>query len=154
MSTTTAESVYEDDKADYAKQCRVADTTKFLEKLLPVPDRIIETVLEKLTGSHYDGKRWKDFPCPESAVKGKALYAHFIEVANAIRTAIKEAAEATNDLHDVAEWVNHDSQIPELSHSDAARPDCLLAHNVSKFAAKNWPTDDGQPDAKEKAGSV
>ncbi|KAF8919368.1 hypothetical protein CPB85DRAFT_1429982 [Mucidula mucida] len=154
MSTTTAESVYEDDKADYAKQCRVADTTKFLKKLLPVPDRIIETVLEKLTGSHYDGKRWKDFPYGDTAVKGKALYAPFIKVANAIRSAIKEAAEATNDLHDVAEWVEYDSQMPEPSHSDAARPDCLLAHNVSKFAAKNWPTDDGQPDAKEKAGDT
>ncbi|KAF8889477.1 hypothetical protein CPB85DRAFT_275757 [Mucidula mucida] len=159
LSTTTdAESVYEDDNVDYARQCRVADTAEFLEKLLPVPDRIIETVLKKLTGSHYDGKRWKDFPCSESAVKGKALYAPFIKVANAIRTAIEEAAAATNDLHGVAEWVDYHAQIPEPSLSDAARPDCLLGHNVCKFATKDWPTNDGaasqnestQPDAREK----
>ncbi|KAF9008179.1 hypothetical protein BDZ89DRAFT_1079105 [Hymenopellis radicata] len=159
MNTETTSSVLQDVDANFAKHCRVADTNEFLEKLLPVPDSIIQIVLQKLTGSHYDGERWKDFPSGEAAGKKKALYAPFIKVANAIRTAIEEAeGAANNDLRGVATWVNYHSQIPDSSNSDAAipvRPDCLLAHNVSKFAP---PTNDRlepedqskQPDEKDK----
>ncbi|KAF8889478.1 hypothetical protein CPB85DRAFT_1441387 [Mucidula mucida] len=147
----TAATVREDVDADFAKYCRVAETEEFLPKLFPVLDDIIDKVLAKVTGTYYDDnvERWIDFPSGKPAVnaaadsasqrpKEKALYAPFIKVANAIRAATEAVqAEENNDLRDVAEWVDYHSQAPQSSDLDAAhiRPDCLLAHHVSKFRA-------------------
>ncbi|KAF9000920.1 hypothetical protein BDZ89DRAFT_1147122 [Hymenopellis radicata] len=137
MNAETAATVREDVDADFAKQCRVAQTKDFMQKLFPVPDNIIEEVYRTVQiNLDYDGKRWKDFPPENTVVKEKALYAPFVNAANAIRTATEAAqAEENHELRDVAEWVDYHSQTPQSSDPDAAaiRPDCLLAHNVSKF---------------------
>ncbi|KAF7428818.1 hypothetical protein PC9H_008050 [Pleurotus ostreatus] len=86
--TGTASTDRDEVDADFAKRCRVADTTDFVQRMFPVPSDTINKVFAKLqTSGIYDGKRWKDFPLEKARVKEKALYAPFIQAANAIREA-------------------------------------------------------------------
>ncbi len=142
MNTETAATVREDVEADFTKHCRVAKTKDFMANLFPVDADVIDEVYSKVQETlDYDGQRWKDFPPENTVVKEKVLYAPFVNAANAIRTATEAVMAGRKDDHhglrDVAEWVDYHSQIPQSSNPDAAhiRPDCLLAHNVSKFRA-------------------
>lgn len=61
---------------DFAKYCRVVDTTDFVHRMFPVPGDTINKVFANLQASGiYDGKRWKDFPPDKARVKEKALRA-------------------------------------------------------------------------------
>ncbi|KAF8523306.1 hypothetical protein BU17DRAFT_86008 [Hysterangium stoloniferum] len=77
----------EDDLHNYY---HVEDKDKFLSHLVPISDNLLSKILHILVGNKtYQDGRWKGFP-RQSGGKENRMYAPFINVANAIDSAVDE----------------------------------------------------------------
>ncbi|GLB35546.1 hypothetical protein LshimejAT787_0211110 [Lyophyllum shimeji] len=114
-----------------------------------VKERLWHDVIQKVPDTmvdkgYYANKRWEGFPVPGKVMdkaEGKAagrrrplekeLYGAFVNIANAIHEAAKEATKAEHQSasHSIGatKWVDYHSRSPESQDVDAAeiRPDCL-----------------------------
>lgn len=118
---------------DLSNHFLISDTAEFLEKLLPVSESCVDTILKVLTKkSVYKDGRWAKMPASNNA-KEDEIYKPFVEIANAISDQVATTGMgAQGRVNGV--WVDRHSKSPKSPDEDAAKicPDCLY---VSSSAA-------------------
>lgn len=150
-----AQDVKEAVEQDFMLHCRVTDTEKFLDTLLPVEATIVNAILKlMIDDKHYNPQtqRWAGFPDPtptppreSKSKKGKSkekkreskeknpqensLYGPFTTIAEAIRNAAERQAGSSISQMGSTKWVDYHSKSPMSQDSQAAqlRPDALFA---------------------------
>jgi len=123
-------------EADVRYNYRIADTPEFLEKILPVPSDMIESILKTLTKSGmYAHGRWSGMP--ESDDKEHLHYDPFCKVANTIRDCVEQDIAGTPSGVVRATWVNRADKSPQSANKHAAlvRPDCCLVTTTDAIDA-------------------
>jgi len=123
---------------DFTLHYRVADTTQFLDRLLPVKKSTVDAILQQMKKNKlYDSQtqRWNGFPDPTrqgsetKKPKENSLYGPFCAIAEAIREFVEARGRPSGSEMGSSKWVDYHSKSPKSSDSKAAklRPDALFA---------------------------
>ena len=123
MYTTSADEVRERVKIELRNTYMAADTNLFLEKIVPVTNKKVTTILDDLKKKGlYDGRKWKDMP--KSGATEATFYKPFIDIANEIGDISIKLKYISEDAIR-GRWVNCSNTKPESPDAPAAavRPD-------------------------------
>ena len=122
--------------ADVSRNFRVADTHEFLRRILPVPEELLDLVLQTLTDDGtYDrvAQRWNGMP-ESDQVKEEAFYDPFCKIANSIRKCVEEHMAGLGKKNQAVKgvWLNRAKKPPQSADEFAAliRPDCIFTTNT------------------------
>ena len=113
------------DEFDFTSHYRVADTTQFLDRLLPVKKSTVNDILHYMKKNQmYDSQmqRWKSFPDPtlqesgtelmDSEAEENVLYVPFCAIAEAIRGFVEAQVRPSASEMGSSKWVDyHDAQL-------------------------------------------
>jgi hypothetical protein len=129
---------------DFTLHYRVTDTDGFLDRLFPVKQKIIDTILQRMKDEGFydtETQRWAGFPDPTRQGRGSkkskenSMYGPFCAIAEAIREVAENLREEINPPDQrmgAMKWVDYHSKSPLTENTQAAqlRPDCLSALQV------------------------
>lgn len=117
---------------DFSLHYRLTDTGHFLDKLLPVEQAIVDSILQTEEVSRlYNSrsKRWVGFSEPGSKFRENSLYGPFNDIVEAIRLTAEKLRSTTASDVGPTMWADYHSKSPKTQDSQAAqlRPDVLFA---------------------------